>query len=400
MLTGNVGRESTGVNPLRGQNNVQGACDLGALPNVFPGYQQVSDPAIREKFEKAWDRQLSPEPGLTVTEIIAAAGRGEVKGLYIMGENPMLSDPDLNHVEEALKNLDFLVVQDIFLTETAALADVVLPGTSFAEKDGTFTNTERRVQPVRRAVTPVGASRPDWLILADLCGRLGLKSDYSGPAGIMEEIASLTPSYAGISYQRLEREPAGLQWPCPSPDHPGTKFLHAGRFTRGRGLFSPVDYLDPAEQPDDDYPLILTTGRVLYHFHTATMSRRSAGLDAIFPEGYVEINPHTAAGLGVADGDPVRVASRRGSIVIRAALTEGISPGVVFIPFHFAEAAANVLTNPALDPKAKIPEFKVAAVRIETIDGGRVQAAAEAGRERSEPEPAGVSGTPVGGGSR
>ncbi|RJQ06642.1 MAG: formate dehydrogenase subunit alpha, partial [Bacillota bacterium] len=377
MLTGNVGRESTGVNPLRGQNNVQGACDMGALPNVYPGYQAVTAPEAREKFEKAWRRQLSPRPGLTVTEIIRAAGKGDIRGLFILGENPMLSDPDIHHVEEALRATEFLVVQDIFLTETAALAHVVLPGVSFAEKDGTFTNTERRVQRVRRAVPPASGSRPDWLILADLAGRFGLRSDYDSPADIMDEIAGLTPSYGGISYSRLDGPDAatGLQWPCPSPGHPGTRFLHEGKFTRGKGLFSAVDYLDPAELPDDQYPLILTTGRVLYHFHTATMSRRSAGLAAVFPEGYVEVNPETAAGYGLADGDPVRVVSRRGSIIIRVAVTSGISRGVVFIPFHFREAAANVLTNPAVDPKAKIPEFKVAAVSIEKLASGAAEAA-------------------------
>ena len=388
MLTGNVGRESVGVNPLRGQNNVQGACDMGALPNVLPGYQPVTDPQVRAKFEKAWGRPVPAEPGLTVTEILAAAGEGRIKGLYILGENPMLSDPDLHHVEQALRSTEFLVVQDIFLTETAALAHVVLPGVSFAEKEGTFTNTERRVQRVRRAVPPVAGSRPDWLILVDLARRLGLKADYAGPADILDEVASLTPSYGGISFRRLDARPGdataaaagvvpaphGLQWPCPTPDHPGTKFLHKDKFTRGKGLFAAVDYLDPAELPDEEYPLVLTTGRVLYHFHTSTMTRRAAGLAAIFPEGYVEINPKTAAEAGLADGDPVRVVSRRGAIIIRTAVTEGITPGVVFIPFHFREAAANILTNPAVDPKAKIPEYKVCAVRLERL-GAREAAA-------------------------
>ncbi len=420
LLTGNLGRESVGVNPLRGQNNVQGACDMGALPNVFPGYQPVTDPNARDKFEKAWGRQLPALPGLTVTEILGAVAKGQVKGLFVLGENPMLSDPDQHHVEEALRKTEFLVVQDIFLTETAALAHVVLPGVSFAEKEGTFTNTERRVQRVRRAVPPAAGSRPDWVILADLAGRFGLRSDYASPSDIMDEIASLTPSYGGISFRRLDAKPVsatalgaaagtgsgassgctasaasaaglasaaagvvpapgGLQWPCPTADHPGTPFLHKDKFTRGKGLFVAVDYLDPAEMPDDDYPLILTTGRVLYHFHTSSMSRRSAGLACIFPEGYVEVNPTTAAELGVAEGDPVRVVSRRGAITIRAAVTGGITPGVVFIPFHFREAAANVLTNPVVDPKAKIPEFKVCAVRVERVGAKQAAAFAAAG---------------------
>ena len=414
MLTGNLGRESVGVNPLRGQNNVQGACDMGALPNVFPGYQQVTDPNARDKFEKAWGRQLPALPGLTVTEILGAAAKGQVKGLFILGENPMLSDPDQRHVEEALRKTEFLVVEDIFLTETAALAHVVLPGVSFAEKEGTFTNTERRVQRVRRAVPPVGGSRPDWAVLVDLAGRLGLPSGYAGPSEILDEIASLTPSYGGISFRRLDAKPGdpatasgvvaapgGLQWPCPAADHPGTRFLHKDKFTRGKGQFVAIDYLDPAEMPDDDYPLILTTGRVLYHFHTSSMSRRAAGLACIFPEGYVEVNPRTATELGIADGDPVRVVSRRGAITIRAAVTGGITPGVVFIPFHFREAAANVLTNPAVDPKAKIPEFKVCAARIERI-GAKEAAAFEAAGAAVTAGAGGAVGAsgPKGGGAR
>ena len=363
MLTGQIGRESTGVNPLRGQNNVQGACDLGALPNVFPGYQAVSDPQIRRKFEEAWGVSLPSGPGLTVVEMMEAVIEGKVKAMVIMGENPMVSDPDIRHVEEALKKLEFLVVMDIFLSETAQLADVVLPAASFAEKDGTFTNTERRVQLVRRAVPPPGEAMPDWEILCGLAERMGYKMSYAHPREIMEEIASLAPIYGGIRYERLEG--AGLQWPCPTPDHPGTKFLHKDRFTRGKGKFHAVEYRDPAELPDEEYPLILTTGRVLYHFHSRTMTARVPGLQEIVPEAYVELNPEDARALGIIDGERVRVSSRRGEIELKARLTERVPKGTVFIPFHFGEAAANVLTNPVLDPISKIPELKVCAVRVE-----------------------------------
>ncbi len=366
MLTGNLGKEGAGVNPLRGQNNVQGACDMGALPDVFTGYQKVSDPQAREKFEKAWGVDYLPgNPGLTVMEMMDAVLRDEVKVLYIMGENPLLSDPDIRHLKEALERVDFLVVQDIFLTETARYADVVLPAASFAEKEGTFTNTERRVQRVRKAVEPPGEAREDSWIIAQLAARLGFDMGDVSAAAVMEEIASLTPSYAGISYRRLE-ESGGLQWPCPSPDHPGTPILHVERFTRGKGKFSPVEYRPPAEEPDADYPLVLTTGRLLTHYHTGSMTRRVEPLNELVPENRVWINPEDAERLGVAAGDEVAVESRRGAIKVKARVTEKVPPGVVFIPFHFGESPANALTNPALDPIAKIPEYKVAAVRIVT----------------------------------
>ena len=364
MLTGNLGRPGTGVNPLRGQNNVQGACDLGALPNVFPGYQRVDDDAVRAKFEAAWGVSLPERPGLTVVEMMNAAAEGRLKALYVMGENPMLSDPDVNHVERALKTLDFLVVQDIFLSETAQLAEVVLPAAGFAEKEGTFTNTERRVQRVRKAVEPPGEARPDGVILCDLASRMGYPMSYPDPAAIQEEIASLTPIYAGITYDRLEQA-EGLQWPCPSRDHPGTPVLHAQRFSRGLGKFHAVEFIPPRELPDEEYPFILSTGRILQHFHTGTMSRRSEVLDSLVPVGTVEIHPEDARRLGVAEGEPVRVSSRRGRIEIAAHVTERVVPGTVFLAFHFREAPANRLTIAALDPVAKIPEFKVCAVRIE-----------------------------------
>lgn len=363
MLCGKVGIESGGVNPLRGQNNVQGACDVGALPNVFPGYQPLTDNRVVEKFEKTWGTKLPINSGLTVVEMMKAAEEGKIKAMYIMGENPMLSDPDLNHVTEALKKLDFLVVQDIFLTETAQVAHVVLPAATFAEKDGTFTNTERRVQLIRKAIEPLGEAKPDWRIIAELSSKMGYPMSYNRPAEIMEEIAQLTPSYGGIDYERLENE--GLQWPCPDRTHPGTKYLHKGQFTRGLGLFQPAEYLPPAEVPDEEYPFILSTGRVLYHFHTGSITRRAQGLSEICPRSQVEINPLDAKMLGIDDGAIIKLTSRRGEVKVSTELTERVPPGVVFLNFHFAEAPANILTNPALDPIAKIPEYKVCAVKVE-----------------------------------
>ncbi len=373
MLCGNVGIEGGGVNPLRGQNNVQGACDMGGLPNVFAGYRPVEDTGARAYFEEAWGKALPEKPGLTVVEITKGALEGTVKALYIMGENPLLSDPDLSHVEEALKQLDFLVVQDIFPTETAQFADVVLPSASFAEKDGTFTNTERRVQRVRKAVEPPGTARQDWEILSDLLNRMGVPARYGSAGDIMEEIRRVTPSYRGITYGRLER--GSLQWPCPNEEHPGTAYLHRDRFTRGLGLFHAVEYTPPAELPDGEYPLILSTGRVLYHYHTGTMTRLSSGSMERVPESLVEIHPADAERLKVEDGQPVTVTSRRGSVTAKARVTEKSPRGTVFMNFHFAEAAVNRLTHPSLDPVGKIPGFKVCAVRVE--------AARDAGPETS-----------------
>ena len=364
MLTGNIGKPASGVNPLRGQNNVQGACDMGALPNVYPGYQAVTDAGVRGKFEAAWGGSLSPSAGMPVTEIVEAAAKGKMKAMYLIGENPLLSEPDITHAEEALDKLEFLVVQDIFLSETAILADVVLPGVSFAEKDGTFTNTERRVQRVRKAVAPIGESRADWLVTCQVGQKMGAKGfDFKNASQIMDEIASVTPSYGGISYRRLEK--GGLQWPCPTPEHPGTPILHSQQFTRGKGQFIPLVYKPPMELPDKQYPLVLTTGRSLYHFHTGTMTRKVEGLNVLKKEGEVEISPADASRLGIADGDRVKVASRRGEVVAKANVTEASPAGVVFMTFHFAESPANRLTNPALDPVAKIPEYKVCAVRVE-----------------------------------
>jgi formate dehydrogenase major subunit len=366
MLCGQIGRESTGVNPLRGQNNVQGACDMGGLPNVYPGYQSVSDSQMAEKFEKAWGAKLSTKPGMTVTEMLKAAVAGEVKAMFILGENPMVSDVDIQHVEKSLEALDFLVVQDIFMSETARLADVVLPGVSFAEKDGTFTNTERKVKRVRKAIEPIGSSRQDWEIICDLSTRMGYPMRYDDPSKILEEVGQLTPSYSGIYYDRIETD--GLHWPCPNRAHPGTPYLHKDRFSRGLGLFHAIEYLPPDELPDKEYPYLLTTGRIYVHYHTGTMTRRSPSLNKEVEEGFAEINPRQAKELGIIQGDRIKVFSRRGEIEIKADLSERMERNIIFIPFHFVESAANRLTNPAFDPIAQIPEFKVCAVKIEKVN--------------------------------
>ncbi len=367
MLCGNLGIAGGGVNPLRGQNNVQGACDMGGLPNVYPGYQVVTNADIQKKFQDAWGSTGLATVGLTVMDMVNGLEDGKVRALYVMGENPMLSDPDLNHAHHCLEKAEFLVVQDIFLTETARLAHVVLPGVSFAEKDGTFTNTERRVQRVRKAIDPIGDSRQDWQIVCQVAKQMGGKGfDFASPGEILEEVARLTPSYGGISFERLEQL-GSLQWPCPAPDHAGTVFLHKGKFSRGLGLFTAIPYKPPAEVTDAEYPLTLTTGRLMFHFHTGTMTRRSKKLHSEVPEAYIEIHPDDAQRIGLNGTRRVRVVSRRGEIVLGARITKRIKPGIVFIPFHFAEAAANMLTNAAVDPVAKIPEYKVCSVRVEPV---------------------------------
>jgi formate dehydrogenase alpha subunit len=367
MLCGNMGIAGGGVNPLRGQNNVQGACDMGGLPNVYSGYQVVTAPEAQEKFRQAWGNTGPLTVGLTVTEMVNAAGEGKVRALYVMAENPLLSDPDLNHARHCLEQAEFLVVQDIFPSETAELAHVVLPGASFAEKDGTFTATDRRVQLVRKAIEPLGDSRPDWQIVCQLAQKMGASGfDFASPKEVMEEIARLTPSYGGVSYERLE-ELGSLQWPCPAPDHPGTPYLHKGKFSRGLGKFHALPFKEAAELPDEEYPLTLTTGRLMFHWHTGTMTRRSRKLESEVPEAYVEMHPDDARQVGVNGHRRVRVTSRRGQIELGVRVTERIKPGIVFIPFHFAEAAANALTHAALDPIAKIPEYKVCAVKVEPV---------------------------------
>ncbi len=363
MLTGNVGRPGTGVNPLRGQNNVQGACDMGALPNVYPGYQPVTDEAARSKFSEAWGTPLPGEPGLTIVEMLKAAG-SDIRALYIMGENPFLSDPDQNHVVKALESLDFLVVQDIFLTETAEFADVIFPAASFAEKDGTFTNTERRVQRVQFALPAPGEAKGDGEILSLLARRMGHEIGGYAFEDVLEEVRSLTPSYAGIAPERLH---LGLQWPCPSLDHPGTKILHTEGFARGRGRFHPTVHMPAAEAPDEEYDFVLMTGRMLYHYHTGTMTRRSTAINEREPRAYVEINREDARRLGVTDEGRVEVASRRGTVTTWARVGLTVPPGHLFMPFHYAESPANRLTDTVLDPVAKIPELKVSAVKIRAV---------------------------------
>jgi formate dehydrogenase major subunit len=363
MLCGNMGIEGGGVNPLRGQNNVQGACDMGGLPDVYSGYQKVVDPQARQRMAAAWNvAELPDQAGMKATQMIPAAHDGTLKALYIIGENPLVSDPDVNHAEKSLNNLDFLVVQDIFLTETARLADVVLPSTCYAEKDGTFVNTERRVQRVRKAVEPPGQAWEDWKIICEIATRLGYAMTYDDSRQIMEEIAKVTPSYAGLSFERIEHE--GIHWPCPTPEHPGTPILHREQFTRGRGLFHGIDYIEPAEKIDNEYPLYLTTGRLLYQYHTGTMSMKTEGLNEIAPEAFVEISPRDARKFKVEEGSRVNIDSRRGTIQARIKISRKAVTGTVFIPFHYARAAANRLTNAALDPISGIPEYKVCAVKL------------------------------------
>ncbi len=367
MLCGYVGVHGGGVNPLRGQNNVQGACDMGGLPNVYTGYQPVADAEAREKFSTAWGTELPDSPGLTITDMIPAMLEGKLKGLYVIGENPKLSDPDWNHLNHALKELDFLVVQELFLSETAQVADVVLPAASVAEKDGTFTNSERRCMRIHKAIEPVGNALPDWQIIARLSTAMGYQMDYASPEEIFDEMTALTPkSYAGMTYERLGLD--GLQWPCPDGQHPGTPYLHKDQFTRGKGKFHAVEYKDPAELPDKEYPYFLTTGRMFAHFHTGTMTRISPHLDVEQTTGYVTINPQDAGSLDIKEGDVLILSSRRGQMEAPAKISGSVEPGTLFLPIHFGENPTNVLTNAeAFDPLAKIPEFKVSAVNIEKL---------------------------------
>ncbi len=379
MLLGNFGKPGGGVNPLRGQNNVQGACDMGCLVNVYPGYQAVTADAAREKFQAAWGVELSNKVGKTVTEIIPGALAGTTKAMYILGENPIMTDPDTNHIRKCLEALDFFVLQEIFPTETSAYADILLPGVTFAEKTGTFTSTERRVQMVREAISPRGNSRQDWSITSDLAKRVQARIkrqfndapqagwDYANAAEIMAEVAALTPSYGGISHDRLNNGET-LCWPCPTADHPGTPMLHIGKFTRGKGSFIPAVHLDPSEMPDEEYPMMLTTGRVLYHWHSGEMTRRVEELMEVYGEALVEISPIDAQRLGLTEEiNDIRLTSRRGSITTKAWITDRVPEGLVYGNFHFPEANVNELTKAALDPIAKIPEYKVAAVKLEAV---------------------------------
>ncbi len=362
LITGNVGKEGGGVNPLRGQNNVQGACDMGGLPNVYPGYQPVDNEENCKKFSEAWGSSCNANRGKPLTEIPELVHEGKLKALYIMGENPLVSEPHLKHVEEVFEKLDFIVVQDLFLTETAQKADVVLPAACFAEKDGTFTNTERRVQRIRKAVEAPGEAKDDLTIITMVAEKFGAKFS-NNPEEVFEEIRKVTPQYAGITYSRIE-ENGGLCWPCKDEEHPGTPILHVDSIIRGKGVLTPIENKPPQELPDKEYPYILTTGRRYEQFHTATMTRKSEALNHYCPAPAVEINPADAENLGINNGDKIVVSSRRGSITTNAKISDRVDKGVVFGCFHFSESAINILTNPVLDPVAKIPEYKVCAVNI------------------------------------
>jgi len=363
MLTGNVGIESAGVNPLRGQCNVQGACDVAALPNYYPGYQKVDDPAIRRKFEKAWGVSLNPKPGLTTTDMVRQAEAGKIKAFYIIGENPLMSEPNITLVRRAFEKLDFLAVQEIYMSATAELADVILPGASFAEKTGTFTNTERRVQLVNKAIEPIGDGKPDWRIICELATRMGRPFEYKNTAEVMEEIASLAPIYGGITHERIRK--VGLQWPCPTRDHPGTKYLHKDKFTRGLGRFHAIEHKPPAEVPDEQYPFILSTGVMRFFVNTATVTRRTHLLAREFTFMFVEVNTKDAEKLGLKDMDMCTVSTRRGNLTVRARVNDKIKQGVLWMPFHYTEAPANLLTNDAFCPISKIGEYKACAAKLE-----------------------------------
>lgn len=367
LLCGNIGIEGAGINPLRGQNNVQGACDMAALPNYFPGYHKVLEEENVKKFEEHWNCTLNRKMGLRIPEMLDGAAEGSVKAMYIMGEDPVLSDPDANHVKHAINSLDFLVVQDINMTETAKLADVVLPATCYAEKDGTFTASERRVQRVRKAVEAPGKARIDWTILAEVSKRLGGHGfDWKCAEDIFNEIRKCIPNYSGISYEKIDRL-NGVQWPCTSEDHEGSKYLHKGKFARGeRALMVPVEYEGPKELENDEYPIILSTGRALYHYNV--MTRYSNALDGILPHELVEICAEDAAKYGLEDGDFMRVTSRRGSVVGRAKITERVKPGLIYMTFHFSETPVNQLTSAHYDPITKTAEYKVTAVNIKKVN--------------------------------
>jgi formate dehydrogenase major subunit/formate dehydrogenase alpha subunit len=379
MLLGYMGKAGGGVNPLRGQNNVQGACDVGGLPNVYPAYQPVTSEEAQAKFQKAWGATSDLKVGAVVTEMMPGILEGRTHALYILGEDPVMSDPDTHHIRQALEAIDFLVLQEIFPSETSAYADVLLPGVTFAEKTGTVTNTERRVQMVRQAIPPQGDAHQDWWITSEIAKRILIGTpqrvqseapfagwEYRDTSAIMDEINALTPSYAGITHARLEKGER-LQWPCPTLDHPGTPILHTKAFSRGKGRFMPIDHVPPAEEPTEDYPFVLSTGRVLYHWHGGQMTRRAAGLVEVYGEALVEINPFDAGLLGINGKKRVRVTSRRGHIEADAWITDRVPPGMVYANFHFPEASANELTLAALDPVSKIPEYKVAAVKVELV---------------------------------
>jgi len=369
MLLGNVGFECGGVNPLRGQNNVQGACDMGALPNVFPGYQPVTDPAARKKFEKLWQVKRLPDlPGLMIPQMMDGLLDGRVKVFYVFGENLASTEPDIAHVEKCLEAAPFIICQDIFPTETTRFADLILPAAAWSENDGTFTNSERRVNRVRAAVEPPGQARPNWWIFKEIAARLGHQWTSASARELWDnEIAPSAPSLSGIKYSRIEGN--GLQWPAPDLDHPGTAFLHKdGCFTCGLGRFTPVDWTPPAEQPDEQYPFVLSTGRRLYHYHTRTQTGRSEGLNDLLNEETADLSPEDARALDIKTGDPVVIKSRRGQVRVKARVTGQVQPGLVWMAFHFRDGNANWLTNPALDPGTLTAEYKACAVSVAKVE--------------------------------
>lgn len=363
MLCGQIGKPSSGVNPLRGQNNVQGACDMGAIHSVLPGYQKVSDEAVRAKFHKAWGVEIPTNMGGRVTDFIEKAEEGILKAFYVFGEDPVLSEPNQLKVIKSLKKLEFLAVQEIFMTETAKMADVVFPASCFAEKDGTFTNSERRVQRIRKAIDPPGEARADWQIICDVSTAMGYPMQYASAGEVFDEIASLTPSYGGMSFERIEK--MGLQWPCPTKDHPGTGFLHSGRFTRGKGLLQSIAYRPPAELPDEQFPFILSTGRTLYNYNIGNMTRKNAPIAQKENRNFVEIHRSDAERLGIANGGGARIITRRGALTVRARVDDKVRPGALWMPFHFVEAPTNELTNDAFDNITRTAEYKFCAARVE-----------------------------------
>ncbi len=369
MMVGKFGKRGCGLNPLRGQNNVQGACDMGADPKQFPGYQNLDIPEVMDKFEKAWGTKLNHEIGTKATECFGKMTTGEIRGLFIFGEDPMRTDPNTRHVLRALSSLDFLVVDELFMTETAKLADVILPGRSYAEKEGTFTNTERRVQRVRKAVEIEGETREDTWIFTEIMNRMGYPQPHLTAAEIMDEIASVTPNFAGISHERLDSTEVagrGLQWPCRSKDKPGTEIMHVGKFARGLGCFIPTRHVPSMELPDEDYPIIMMTGRILYHYNACAMTDKVEGLNEMAPDSFIELNTEDAEKLEVRDGDMVNVSSRRGKIQARAVVSEKTNPGECWMPFHYI-GGANWLTSDALDSISKTPEYKVCTVKVEKV---------------------------------
>lgn len=379
MLTGHIGKESCGINPIRGQNNVQGACDLGALPNTYPSYQAVNNPDVHKFFEELWNTKLSDKIGLKIPDMFNQAVEGKIHAMYVMGEDPVLSDPDANHVKKAFESMDFVVVQDIFMSETAKFADVILPAACYAEKDGTFTNTERRVQRVRKAVDAPGEARDDWKIICDIAKAMGDKGfDFENSEAIFEEMRLAMPSYRGMTYKRIDK--IGLQWPCPTEQHPGTKYLHKGMFSRGKGLMRAIDYKKPHELPDSEYPMLLSTGRMIYHYNITT--RFSSSLDQVRPYELAEVNPEDAQRLDLKELDFIKVTSRRGEVVTRVTITDRVQPGMIWMTLHYKESPVNELTVDAYDPVTGTGEYKVCAVRVEKVEHINENNEFEYGKER------------------